>query len=618
MNLRLQAFGVIVALLLTVAFILDPGNPYLMAAFTFVAQPLLIICILMYFGRVFKELHHKDVLNLGLAPVAAATPAPAEGGRTGVGAEPQAGPARGEPLPRAQAFADRPSEAGGNSNTTPAAAALQERVAALRASVRPTEQARNGPMSTMDQNKPTRIVILGGGFGGVYTALHLQRLARRDPGVQITLVSRDNYLLMTPLLFEAGSGVLEPRHAVCPIRPMLKKARFVEAEVEGIDFERRVVSVRVSAEAAPDELPYDHLVIALGGITNLQIIPGSEHAKTFKFLGDAIILRNQIIDLLEWADVETDPAVRQRLLTFVVIGGGLVGVELMGELTEFIPAMCRSYPHVNPEDIRYHLIEAGPKLMPEMERKLADYATELLRGRGVEVLLNTPVRSIEPDAVALPDGRTIHSDTVLLAAGIAANPMLKEFPLEKDKKGRIVTDGTMRVAGYPEVWAIGDCASIPDPQGVPYPPLAQHALREAKILAANILAARRGAPLKPFVYSTLGMLASLGNFRGVGRVFRFKIRGFVAWWVWRSYYLMQMPRWERRLRIMLDWTVALILKNDIVKMDFQGQGHPVLKRNLPRPSDAAAPPAATTAAGPGSQQREEDGVAVLAGKEHGD
>ena len=426
-----------------------------------------------------------------------------------------------------------------------------------------------------------RVVILGGGFGGVYTAMHLGRLWRNSRDADIVLVNGDNYFLMTPFLFEAGSGVLDPRHAVAPIRRLLEgtAARFVEADVEGVDFERRVVHARhAPGDADAYELSYDHLVIALGGVTNLKIIPGSEHGMTFKTLADAIFVRNHVIDAFEHADATADEAERRRLLSFVVIGAGLVGVELMGELTAFVRAISRAYPRTKDTPRTFHLIEAGPHILPEMERDLADYARRVLKDRGVHVHTNTPARRIDPGRVTLPDGSVIEAHTIVLAAGVASNPLLAGFPLEKNPKNRILVDATMRSKSRPDVWAIGDCAVIPDPAGKPYPQLAQHALREARVLARNITATLRGEKTEPFVYETLGTLASLGDFQGVGRVMKWKVRGFIAWWVWRSYYLMQMPRFERKLRIVLDWTVALFFRHDIVKLDLFGEQHPLRRR----------------------------------------
>lgn len=436
----------------------------------------------------------------------------------------------------------------------------------------------------------TRVVILGGGFGGVYTALRLEKTWRQAGQVEIMLVSRENYFLMTPLLFEAGSGVLEPRHAVNPIRPLLRGTRFVEAEIKGIDLDRRAVVVRPANEGETYDIPYDHLVLALGGVTNTRLVPGSEYALTFKTLGDAMFLRNQVIRLFEAADVEKDPSRKQAQLTFVIVGGGLVGVELMGELTSFIENVAGLYRHVDAREVRFEMIEAGPHIAPEFDEKLADYAAGVLERRGVRIRTNTKVKAIHEDSIELPDGQRIEAQTIVTATGVTPSPLLASLPIEKDHKGRAVTEATMRVKGRPDLWALGDCASIPDPSGKPYPPLAQHALREAKVLADNITAVIRGTPLKPFVYRTKGTLAALGHFKGAGLVYGFKIHGFIAWWVWRTYYLFQMPRWNRRLRIVLDWTIALFFKNDVVQLDpTRGNEGPYATAQRPAPGGTHDP-----------------------------
>jgi NADH dehydrogenase len=416
-----------------------------------------------------------------------------------------------------------------------------------------------------------RIIILGGGFGGVYTAAHLDQIARHDPDVQVTLINRTNYFLMTPLLFEAGSGILEPRHAVNPIRMMFTKARFIQAEIEKIDVDRRIVQAKL-AQNESQEIPYDQLVLALGGVTNTRLIKGSEHALTFKNLGDAIYLRNHAIQRFERADVETDPQKKRAQLTFTIIGAGLVGVELVGELTDFVHHLAKMYRHVDDSLIRIELIEALPRIAPEFDESLAEYAQNLLRQRGVNIRTSMKVQSIEPGKLTLEDGTIIESATIVVATGVIPNPLLADVPLQKDKRGKVQVEPTMRVKDRPEIWAIGDCANIPDPSGNPYPPLAQHALREAKVLAKNIAAAMKNQPLTPFVYHTKGTLAALGHYRGMGEIYGFKVKGFVAWWIWRSYYLMQMPRWSRRLRIIVDWTLALFFRNDIVQVDVERAG----------------------------------------------
>src|SRR5215831_2188831 len=434
-----------------------------------------------------------------------------------------------------------------------------------------------------------RILILGGGFGGIYTARHLEGLFKRRSDVEIVLVSRDNFLLMTQLLFEVFSGTLDVRHASFPIRAFLRTTRFVEATVRGIDLERRVV--HLAAQGERGELAYDQLVLALGARTNRVMIPGSEHAFTFKTLADAFVLRNHVIERFERADVETDPRRKRQLLTFAIIGGGLVGVELFGELTEFVDGITHCYPHVSRDEVRFLLLEGTDRIMPEMDPKLAAYGARVLgKGRGAEIRTNTRVRAIEPGKVHLApsplpatgergrsEGETIEADSIVLVAGIVPNPVVAGLPVERDKRGHIVVDGTMRCPSRPEVWALGDCASIPAPDGKPYPNLAQHALREARVLARNICGVMSGRPPQPFVYSTLGMMGSLGHSKAFGLLVKVRVRGVVAWFVRRTYYLMQMPGWTRRLRIMIDWAFALLFRPDIGKISLDSEAALLLR-----------------------------------------
>ena len=417
--------------------------------------------------------------------------------------------------------------------------------------------------------KRTRIVILGGGFGGLYTARHLEEQCRRRRDVEVVLVSRDNFLLMTPLLFEVCSGTLDTRLCAFPIRAFLKRTRFVEATVTGIDLDRKVVHLAGGSESG--ELAYDQVVLALGGMTNRVMIPGSEHALTFKTLADAMLLRNHIIERFERADVETDPELKRQQLTFVIIGGGLVGVELFGELTAFADGIVPLYKRVNREEVRFILLQAGERIMPEMNPKLAEYGSRVLGGRsGAKIRTKVPVRSIERGKVHLQE-ETIEAETVVLAAGILPNPIVTGLPVEKDKRGHIVVDGTMRCPSRPELWAIGDCASIPSPDGKPYPNLAQHALREAKALARNIYGALNGETPKPFVFDTLGMMGSLGRGQAFGQLLKVRVHGVLAWFMRRTYYLLQMPGWRRRFRIMIDWAFALLSRPDVVRINLHSE-----------------------------------------------
>jgi NADH dehydrogenase len=439
-----------------------------------------------------------------------------------------------------------------------------------------------------------RIVVLGGGFGGLTTVRELERLSVNRTAVEITLVNRDNFFVMSPLLFEACSGVLELRHCAQPIRPALRRARFVEGTVVAIDVARRVVSVEVSGGETL-ALAYDQLVVALGATTNEELIPGSHAAYTFKTVADALVLRNHLIERLERADAEHDDERRRSCLTVVVVGGGLVGVELLGELTAFADDIVRYYPRVRREELHFHLVEAGPRILPEIASELAEESLRLLQQRGADVRAATPVRAIEAGRIRL-DNETIEADTIILAAGIVPNRVGAGFPVTVDARGRVTVDATMRSVSHPDVWALGDCAAIPGPDGRPYPALAQHALREGRQLARNIMAVVDGREPKPFIFHSLGTMAALGHRQAVAQIKSAMLTGILAWWLRRTYYLLQMPRWERRLRIVLDWTVALFFRPDITKVDLATEQDQA-RRNAPAgtmpPGQQRASPSAT-------------------------
>jgi len=412
-----------------------------------------------------------------------------------------------------------------------------------------------------------RIVVLGGGFGGVTTVRRLERMARRRTNVEITLVSRENFFVLTPLLFEACSGRLELRHCAQPIRAALRRARFIEATVESVEVTRQLVRAVAPGGGAYD-LPYDHLVVALGASTNDRLIPGSSNALTFKTMADALVLRNHLIECFERADAAADAAQRSECLMVVVIGGGLVGVELVGELTAFADDVLRFYPRIRRDEVGFRLFEAGPRILPEIDATLAATAARVLQRRGVDIQVSTAVRSIETGRVRL-ENDTIDAGTIVLTAGIVPSAVASAIPVVRDPRGRIAVDATMRSRSHPQVWALGDCAAIPGPDGRPYPALAQHAVREARHLARNIRTAIDGRAPSPFMFRTLGTMASLGHTRAVALVFGVRLSGFVAWWLRRTYYLFQMPRWDRRLRIVLDWTVALFFRPDITLVELR-------------------------------------------------
>lgn len=412
-----------------------------------------------------------------------------------------------------------------------------------------------------------RIIILGGGFGGVTTARHLERTLRWHTDVDITLVSRENFFMLTPLLFEACSGRLELRHCAQPIRAVLGRTRFIEATVESVDLDRRAVRA-VASGGAVHELTYDQLVVALGSSTNDALIAGASPVLTFKTMADALALRNHLIKHFELADATSDMARRSACLTVVVVGGGLVGVELIGELTAFADDVLRFYPRIRREDVQFRLFEAGPRILPEIDEELAAIAARVLTRRGVDIRVGTAVRSTEAERVEL-ENETLDAGTVVLTAGIVPSAVARTIAVDRDQRGRILVDASMRSRSHSAVWALGDCAVIPGPDGRPYPALAQHAVREARQLAHNVTATIEGRSPTALVTRSLGTMASLGHSSAVAYVLGLRLQGLIAWWLRRTYYVFQMPRWDRRLRIVLDWTVALFFRPDITRVDMR-------------------------------------------------
>jgi NADH dehydrogenase len=411
-----------------------------------------------------------------------------------------------------------------------------------------------------------RVLILGGGFGGLYAALRFEKALERRPDVEVTLVNRENFILFTPMLHEVAASDIDITHIVTPIRKLLRRVRFFDGEVEGIDLEQKRVSVSHGVEHHHHELEYDHLVLGLGSVTNFFNLPGlAERALTMKSLGDAIQLRNLLIERLEAADFECALGSRDELLTFVVAGGGFAGVETGAAMNDFLREAAAYYLHLSEEQIRVILVHPGEVILPELGPKLGAYAQKKLAEREVEIRSNTRVTGISDAGVALDDGTTIPTQTLVWTAGISPNPLLATLTCQKDR-GRVKVDENLEVPGWPGVWALGDCASITDPQtGAAYPPTAQHALREGKVVAENILASVAGREKKPFVFKTLGQLAAIGRRSGVANILGFNFSGFVAWWLWRSIYLMKLPGFERKLRVMLDWTLDLVFSKDLVQ-----------------------------------------------------
>ncbi len=406
-----------------------------------------------------------------------------------------------------------------------------------------------------------RIVILGGGFGGLYTALGLQRRLARRRDVEITLINGENYFLFYPLLPEAGMGDMEPDHPIIPIRSLARHFRFIRAEVTGVDPIRRAV---LTAQDGVARIPYDHLVIALGAVPNLgQVCGAEETALTFQSLADAFYLRNHVISCLEQADCETDLERQRTLLTFVVIGGGFTGVEVAGELESFVRGIAPFYPRVDPRLFAFHLIQLTGQLLPELSPDLGRYACRALSERGIVVWLNTATDHLAGDDIVLTDGHTLHARTTVVATGIRVPDLLIRLPWRKDAKGRLLVRPDLQVAEAPGVWALGDCAALRDPAGGWYPATAQHALREADCLADNLKRSLDGKTTRPFHYTSRGTMVNLGRHQGVAKVLNWHLEGLPAWVLWRGYYLMRMPKWDRRLRVLLDWLVRMVAPRDM-------------------------------------------------------
>lgn len=411
----------------------------------------------------------------------------------------------------------------------------------------------------------TRIVILGAGFGGLYTALALEKSLPDE--VEVTLIDRQNFFLFTPFLTEVASSSIDTRHIVSAIRRLVRRVRFAEATVEGIDLERRRVETRLPG-GEPHTFQYDHLVLALGSVTSYYGHTGiQQHAWPLKTLGDAIAVRNHLIAMLEGADVLPEGE-RRRLLTFVVGGGGLTGIEATGDVNDLVRKAARAYRNVRPEDIRVLVVEGGPRLAAELSPRLGEFARRALERQGVEVRLNTVISDAGEGWVRLSSGEEVHARTLLWTAGTAPNPLVRSLSLPFDHHGRVRVDGNLSVIGHDDLWALGDVAAVPDPHtGGTYAPTAQNAIRQGPSLAHNILACLTGQPLRPFTYRPIGQLAALGNRRGVGTIGPVRLSGFPAWFIWRTYYLYRLPRADKRVRVALDWTLDLIFPRDIVQLN---------------------------------------------------
>jgi NADH dehydrogenase len=415
-----------------------------------------------------------------------------------------------------------------------------------------------------------RVVIIGGGFAGVYTARYLEKLG--GDRVEIVLVSPRNHFVFQPMLPEVISGSIGIMDVVSPIRRMLPRTELHVRTVEGIAFDTRKVQTTTGFHPHAHEIPFDHLVLAMGSVTDFRGLRGlPEHAFPFKDLGDALRLRNHVIRVLEEAAVEHgDAALRRGLLTFVVAGGGFSGVEVVAELNDFVRAVARHFRGIDPAELRVVLVHSQDRILPEMDRRLAEFAQRLLRKRGVEIRLDTRLAAATGHAAMLGDGTALPTQTLVSTVPSSPHPLLDALPLPRTPQGRIEVEATLAVPGMPGVWALCECARVPAPDGGISPPTAQHAIRQARTLAENIMATLDHRPARPFTFRGLGKMGALGRHSAVAEVFGVRLSGFLAWFLWRTVYLMKLPGWGRRLKVAVAWTLDLILPPELVQLETQG------------------------------------------------
>jgi len=418
------------------------------------------------------------------------------------------------------------------------------------------------------KSKKTKVVIAGGGFAGLYAAKYLNKRLKRRTDIEVTLISRENFILFTPMLHEVAAGDLSPGDIVNPQRRILRHVNVVQAEVNSIDLSARKVRCVAGVEDMELEFEFDHLLLTIGSETNffgLQGVP--DWAVTMKTLSDAALLRNMMVALLEQASLQKDEAARKELLTFVTAGGGFAGIETTGAVNDFVRETVKFYPALREETIRVVVVHPGKFILPELGEELGRYAEKKLSQRKVEILKGVRVAGYDGSVVKLTDGTSIPATTLIWTAGVKPSAAIESLDCKKER-GRLLVDEYLAVPGVDGLWAAGDCAAVPTgyETGNFWPPTAQHGLREAIRAAKNIEAAIDGRPLKPFVFTTLGQLATIGRRTGVAMVFGFKFSGLIAWAMWRSIYLMKLPGLAKKVRVMMDWTLDLLFGRDIEQM----------------------------------------------------
>ncbi|HJP78832.1 MAG TPA: NAD(P)/FAD-dependent oxidoreductase [Pseudonocardiaceae bacterium] len=409
-----------------------------------------------------------------------------------------------------------------------------------------------------------RILLIGGGYVGLYAALRLERKLATEEA-EVTLVDPENFMVYRPLLAEVTSGTLEPRHAVVPLRAALKRTRLVAGRLTTVDTQERLATVEVY-DGEELRLPYDQLVIAAGATARLLPIPGlAEHGIGFNSVAEAMYLRDHVLRQLELASTASDPARRKKALTFVFVGGGYTGVEALAEAQDMAASVLHGYSALHQDDPTWVLVEATDRILGTVPPSLSDYARQELERRGIDVRLNTRLTSIDDGVARLSDGSELPTETLVWVAGTRPNPIVTDAGLPTDERGRLTVDNRLRAIGTERVWSAGDCAAVPDTvTGKLCPPTAQYAVRQANVLADNLVATLRGEPTRPFRYHNRGEFVTLGRHKAVGEMLGVKVRGPFAWTARRAYYLSQIPTWNRRLRIAADWLIGLPFRHDVV------------------------------------------------------
>jgi len=421
--------------------------------------------------------------------------------------------------------------------------------------------------TTSDEHVPPRILVVGGGYVGLYTAMRLGSKLQRGEAT-VTVVDPRSYMTYQPFLPEAGAGSIQPRHTVVPLRQTLRDAEVVTGWVTGVEHARKVATVQ-PLEGDPYEIPYDVLVMAVGAVPRTLPIPGlADWAMGFKNVEEAIALRNRVLECLDIAETATDPAIRERNLTFVFVGGGYAGVEAIGESEDLARYATRYLRNVTASDLRFVLVEASGRILPEVGEEMGRWTVDQLRERGIDVKLETRLESTVEGHVVLSDGSTMLSDTVVWTAGVKPNPLLASTDLPLDERGRLVCAADLRVEGLEDAWGAGDCTAVPDltNPGAYCSPSAQHAVRQAKVLGDNVVASLRGFEPRDYSHHHNGSVASLGLYKGVAQVYGIKIKGFPAWFLHRTYHMSKVPTTRRKVAVVTDWTIAFLFKRDVTSL----------------------------------------------------